>query len=77
MLASLLTLAIIAVAGLLVLMVALAVIGIVLGLVVGVISLALHALPFVLIGVIIMKLVRAAREPRPAVSMADQRWLDS
>ncbi|MBB4634927.1 hypothetical protein [Longimicrobium terrae] len=77
MLATLLVVLGIAVLGIVVIGVTLAVVGAVVGLVFGLLALAVKAIPLLLAGLIVVKLVRASERRRLGVYAADQRWLDS
>ncbi|HEX8393960.1 MAG TPA: hypothetical protein VF665_16575 [Longimicrobium sp.] len=77
MLGKLLAMGVVATGGLVVMGIALAMVGAVIGLAFAVVALAVKAIPLLLIGLIVTRLVRASERRRFAVYAADQRWLDS
>jgi len=64
------------VVGVVLLGVVVGVLGMVMGLGVALLALALKALPFLLVGWLVLRLVRGDKSRRPAISAADKRWLD-
>jgi len=50
--------------------------GLVFGLGVALLALALKVLPFLLVGWVVVKLVGGGSKPRSSISAADKRWLD-
>lgn len=77
MLATLLLILGVAVLGIVVIGVTLAVVGAVVGLVFGLLALAVKAIPLLLVGLIVVKLIRASERRQLSAYAADQRWLDS
>jgi sugar phosphate permease len=57
--------------------VALAALGMVIGLAVAVLALAAKVLPFVLVGWLAVKLIRRVERPRGILTSSDRAWLDS
>lgn len=76
MLSALLTLLGIGIVGLIVVIVAMAVIGTIFGLAAGLFGLLFKLLPLLLVGWVVLKLLERRRGRYREISAEDQRWLD-